>query len=81
MITRRTRLHIFQKKADNLDFDMIFKLKYFLIFAIVCYFATITVTAKKADPKNKPDWAKKDIRDFDDADLERLLDQWEVICN
>ena len=23
------------------------------------------------------DWAKKDIRDYSDADLERLLDQWE----
>jgi len=33
---------------------------------------------KKADPENKPKWAKKDIRDFDDADLERLYDQWEV---
>ncbi|KAF5300503.1 hypothetical protein FQA39_LY02302, partial [Lamprigera yunnana] len=27
--------------------------------------------------ENKPDWAKKDIRDYSDADLERLLDQWE----
>ena len=26
----------------------------------------------------KPDWAKKDIRDYSDADMERLLDQWEV---
>jgi len=28
-------------------------------------------------PKEKPDWAKKDIKDFTDSDLERLLDQWE----
>ncbi|KAM7342047.1 LDLR chaperone boca [Cochliomyia hominivorax] len=34
-------------------------------------------TAKKYDEKSKPDWAKKDIRDFTDADMERLLDQWE----
>jgi len=27
--------------------------------------------------KEKPEWAKKDIRDFTDADMERLLDQWE----
>ncbi|KAJ8953011.1 hypothetical protein NQ318_015373 [Aromia moschata] len=27
--------------------------------------------------KDKPDWAKKDIRDFTDADMERLFDQWE----
>ena len=26
---------------------------------------------------DKPDWAKKDIRDFSDADMERLFDQWE----
>lgn len=26
----------------------------------------------------KPSWAKKDIRDYTDADMERLLDQWEV---
>ncbi|CAL1269322.1 unnamed protein product, partial [Larinioides sclopetarius] len=32
---------------------------------------------KKSDKKEKPDWAKKDIRDFTDADLERLYDQWE----
>ncbi|CAD7014003.1 LDLR chaperone boca [Ceratitis capitata] len=32
---------------------------------------------KKAENGKKPDWAKKDIRDFTDADMERLLDQWE----
>lgn len=35
------------------------------------------VQSKKSDPKNKPDWAKKDVRDYTEADLERLLDQWE----
>lgn len=34
------------------------------------------VNSKKS--KEKPEWAKKDIRDFSDADMERLLDQWEV---
>ena len=33
---------------------------------------------KKSSDENKPEWAKKDIRDYSDADLERLLDQWEV---
>ncbi|XP_050325790.1 LDLR chaperone boca [Bactrocera neohumeralis] len=32
---------------------------------------------KKAEDDKKPEWAKKDIRDFTDADMERLLDQWE----
>lgn len=40
-----------------------------VIFAVLC-------TAKKAT--DKPEWAKKDIRDYSDADMERLLDQWEV---
>lgn len=33
---------------------------------------------KKHEGEDKPSWAKKDIRDYSDADLERLLDQWEV---
>jgi len=45
-----------------------------LVLSIVC----LPSLAKKSDPENKPSWAKKDIRDYNDADLERLLDQWEV---
>lgn len=33
--------------------------------------------SKKSKNDDKPDWAKKDIRDYSDADMERLLDQWE----
>lgn len=45
----------------------------------LCFFGIILISnCKKADDKNKPEWAKKDIRDYNDADLERLLDQWEV---
>lgn len=38
---------------------------------------------KKYKDDEKPEWAKKDIRDYTDADMERLLDQWEVcsLCN
>merc|ERR1712059_128787 len=32
---------------------------------------------KRAADDSKPDWAKKKIQDYSDADLERLLDQWE----
>lgn len=35
-------------------------------------------SAKKSTDENKPQWAKKDIRDYSEADLERLLDQWEA---
>ena len=33
---------------------------------------------KKSKDGEKPAWAKKDIRDYSEADLERLLDQWDV---
>lgn len=48
-----------------------FRLKLLLFLSVHC----VLVLSKKGD--EKPDWAKKDIRDFTDADMERLLDQWE----
>lgn len=45
-----------------------------IIFLLFLYSAQ----GKKFKEDEKPKWAKKDIRDFNDADLERLLDQWEV---
>ena len=55
-------------------------MKLIVIFYIIASILVIskTVTSKKADKKEKPEWAKKDIRDFTDADMERLLEQWEV---
>lgn len=44
------------------------------IFLIILSFSV----CKKHTGEEKPAWAKKDIRDYTDADLERLLDQWEV---
>lgn len=38
----------------------------------------LVVVAKKSAPDSKPSWAKKDIRFYSEADMERLLDQWEV---
>ncbi|XP_028171299.1 LDLR chaperone boca [Ostrinia nubilalis] len=46
----------------------------FIVILIVCLSGSI---AKKYNNEEKPDWAKKDIRDFSDADMERLFDQWE----
>ncbi|KAF5289225.1 hypothetical protein FQR65_LT00113 [Abscondita terminalis] len=43
---------------------------------LLIFFLTL-VYCKKFKEGEKPDWAKKDIRDYSDADLERLLDQWE----
>ena len=52
-----------------------------MLRATVCVLALCSLAAvaagKKFDAYNKPDWAKKDVRDFSDADLERLYDQWE----
>ena len=37
---------------------------------------------KKFEEEDKPSWAKKNIRDYSDADLERLLEQWDVsVCD
>lgn len=53
------------------------KLKTFIV--VISFLLLINIAAcKKSDKENKPDWAKKDIRDYSEADLERLLDQWEV---
>jgi len=49
-----------------------FKMRLVFIFCLFC-----CVLSKKSSDGDKPDWAKKDIRDYSDADLERLLEQWE----
>ena len=49
---------------------------YHKILTVVIFFIYFT-SGKKSKDGDKPDWAKKDIRDYSDADLERLLDQWE----
>merc|ERR1719431_1011683 len=43
----------------------------------VCICLLVLATAKKSSDDSKPDWAKKKLQDYSDADLERLLDQWE----
>lgn len=54
-------------------------MKTHLVFLAVSLLILINfASSKKASKDNKPEWAKKDIRDYNDADLERLLDQWEV---
>lgn len=55
-------------------------MKFIVIIYLIVSILVIskTATSKKYDKKEKPEWAKKDIRDFTDADMERLLEQWEV---
>ena len=46
-----------------------------LLLRTICLSLVIISSSKKA--KEKPDWAKKPLSAYSDADLERLLDQWE----
>ncbi|KAK2144444.1 hypothetical protein LSH36_756g00004, partial [Paralvinella palmiformis] len=53
-------------------------LLYFLLFTSLYYVAS----GKKKPNGNENDadkWKKKDIRDYTDADLERLYEQWELL--
>src|SRR6218665_2435576 len=48
-----------------------------VLIAVSCTF-TAAEEAKAADKAtDKPAWAKKDILDYNDADMERLLEQWD----
>lgn len=50
-----------------------------LIFLLFFVNSLLIVSGgKKSKNGEKPAWAKKDIRDYSEADLERLLDQWDV---
>lgn len=49
---------------------------YLLFYVVILLF--YGTDCKKYDDANKPSWAKKDIRDYSEADMERLFDQWEV---
>ncbi|KFM78612.1 LDLR chaperone boca, partial [Stegodyphus mimosarum] len=46
-------------------------------FVLLYLIVIIHISQSKKSGKEKPAWAKKDIRDYNDADLERLYDQWE----
>lgn len=56
----------------------IFRMSNILILFIIVL-ASPQILSKKFQDDQKPEWAKKDIRDYNEADLERLLDQWEVM--
>ncbi|KAL3261390.1 hypothetical protein MRX96_000001 [Rhipicephalus microplus] len=49
-----------------------------VLFSAAFALLFVASTAKKSKEGAKPDWAKKDVRDFNDADLERLYEQWEA---
>ena len=51
-----------------------------ILVCIACFVLIGVISAKRKDATDDPEekWKKKDVRDYTDADLERLLDQWEV---
>lgn len=51
--------------------------KYVSIALLLAYLVVFAIAAK-TNEKDKPAWAKKKITDYSDADMERLLDQWNV---
>lgn len=48
-----------------------------IIFLSVCHLGLVSCKKFK-EGEEKPKWAKKDLSFYNDADLERLFDQWEV---
>ena len=51
-------------------------LTYFMVFVFINL--AYTSQDNKDDKIDSEKWKKKDVRDYTDADLEKLLDQWEV---
>ena len=53
-----------------------------LIMSLILLFSPYTTCSKKDTDEDKPPeddkWKKKDVRDYSEADLEKLFDQWEV---
>lgn len=74
VVTDNFQADVLSCSKTHLKFDLKMKTR-FILFLLVL---VPLVLAKKFTDEEKPDWAKKDIRDYSEADLERLLDQWEV---
>jgi hypothetical protein len=52
--------------------------KYLLFVHVSMLIVAISFAAKEDDGGEKDKWKKKHITDYNDADLERLYEQWEV---
>ena len=63
--------------ACNFTFSLIFLFVFLYSVPTLC---SNSKDKEKSDEKagEKDKWKKKDVRDYTDADLERLFDQWEV---
>ena len=47
------------------------------MLACLSVLSVISCHAKKTKDGEKPAWTKKDVKDYTDEDLQRLLDQWD----
>jgi len=52
----------------------------FRLFLLFLFLVALHAAKKYKDKKDEKG-KKKDIRDYNDADMERLYEEWEVICN
>ena len=51
----------------------------FFTFVLTVYLIGEGATNGRSDNKDaRKDWKKKDLTDYNDADVERLFEQWEV---
>lgn len=64
--------------ACHLSSSRIFALVFVFLFICVVVAEAKGKNAEKKDDDHKNSWKKKDIRDYSEADLERLYQQWEV---
>lgn len=55
--------------------------KFQLILMLVVFIGISAYAKKGSSVDEKPAWAKKKLTDYSDADMERLLDQWNVRIN
>merc|ERR1712141_370867 len=47
------------------------------VLKLLLCLSVLSCQAKKNKDGEKPQWAKKDVKDYTDEDLQRLLDQWD----
>lgn len=62
------------------SFDKVLKMGHVKLAAIICTLIIVFgfVNGKDNDPAKKNVKPKKDLRDYTDADMERLYEEWEV---
>ena len=63
------------------DFSMLVVDNVWRVLYLILIVVTVVCNSDKSGKKEEEKWKKKDVRDYDDGDVERLYDQWEVCTN